>query len=88
MAHTITVCLFNRALVQLLSNLITDNQGLQQQLWTDYLRITESSDEPLHKKGRPGYEILCRLLEDEDRGISIAAQVLILNTTLHSSLRT
>lgn len=78
--------ILTRALVQMLSNIITDNQELQEKMWIDHLALGNSL-EGMNTKARAPSDLLCRLLDSKDRGTKIAAQVLLINMTLSSSKR-
>lgn len=73
-----------RTFVQLLSNLITQNEELQDQLWNQTLIVGINQG----KSGsRTAADLLARLLQSHDSGTSTAAQVLLLNCTLFNNQR-
>lgn len=73
-----------RTLVQLLSNLITQNEELQDELWNQILLI---GSKERRSDSRTAADLLARLLQSHDSGTSTAAQVLLLNCTLFSTQR-
>lgn len=86
------VQLLTRTLVQLLSNLITDNDTLQDRLWSEHLGIVENFAEDIHEatstgKRRSGSDLLVRLIESQNIGTSLAARVLIINLITDSHKR-
>lgn len=78
------VQLLSRTLVQLLSNLVTDNDKLQARLWTEHLNM---GAEQSTWKGRSPSDLLCRLLDSNDTGTQVATQILLINTTVSSRER-
>ena len=73
-----------RTLVQLLSNIVTQNDTLQSELFDTTLHVKQG---PPEKTARGGADLVARLLQSGDAATSTAAQVLLLNCTLQSSER-
>lgn len=78
--------LLTRALVQMLSNIITDNQDLQEKTWQNHLSLGTESEET-DKKSRAPSDLVCRLLDSKDQGTKMAAQILLINMILNSKNR-
>ncbi|UZJ51394.1 hypothetical protein CBS101457_000714 [Exobasidium rhododendri] len=79
------VQVLTRTLVQLLSNLITQNDDLKECFWLETLLIT--GEEPSLGKSRGVADLFVRLLQSSDAMTSTSAQVLLLNCTLESDSR-
>ncbi|PWN37276.1 uncharacterized protein FA14DRAFT_12525 [Meira miltonrushii] len=78
--------LLTRALVQMLSNIITDNQDLQEKMWQNHLSLGAES-EKTDTKARAPSDLVCRLLDSKDQGTKMAAQILLINMILDSKKR-
>ncbi|MCO5613746.1 hypothetical protein L7F22_068024 [Adiantum nelumboides] len=78
--------LLTRALVQMLSNIITDNQDLQEKIWQDHLGLGVEMREKDGKSRMPS-DLICRLLDSKDQGTKMAAQILLINIILNSRKR-